>query len=259
MSSATIPGLLARLVAADPSRPLITFYDDSRDERTELSVLSFENWVAKTANLLRDGVAAEPGAQVAIALPTHWQGAVWLCAAWSCGLVVGLSEAALAEADYAVVGPDLPPTGAETTFALSLQPLGAGFHEPLPAGVVDYALEVPAYGDVFAAGPSVAGELPALRTEQGDLTHADLLARAAEVETGLALGAAPRLLTDENPCSDPGWATALLAPLVAGGSVVLVRDPDPARELARMEQERVTATFLGGAGTPGAAGQAAPR
>ncbi len=49
--------LLTQAVADDPARPLITFYDDSAGERVELSVVTFANWVAKTANLLVDGLA----------------------------------------------------------------------------------------------------------------------------------------------------------------------------------------------------------
>ncbi|PBC79521.1 uncharacterized protein (TIGR03089 family) [Streptomyces sp. TLI_235] len=45
---------------ADPSRPLITFYDDSTGERVELSAKTFDNWVAKTANLLQDELNAGP-------------------------------------------------------------------------------------------------------------------------------------------------------------------------------------------------------
>jgi uncharacterized protein (TIGR03089 family) len=49
--------LLAEL-RRDRSRPLITYYDDETGERVELSVATFDNWVAKTVGLLRDGLAA---------------------------------------------------------------------------------------------------------------------------------------------------------------------------------------------------------
>ena len=79
--------LLRRALAAEPSRPLVTFYDDATGERVEFSVKTFDNWVAKTANLLVDGLGAEPGGRVALALPAHWQTAVWLYACWSAGLI----------------------------------------------------------------------------------------------------------------------------------------------------------------------------
>ena len=82
------PQLLDRALRADPARPLLTFYDDATGERTELSVATFANWVAKTANLLRDDLAVEPGATLSLDLPPHWQAAVWLQSAWALGLHV---------------------------------------------------------------------------------------------------------------------------------------------------------------------------
>ena len=35
---------------------------DATGERVELSVATYANWVSKTANMLQDGLAAEPGA-----------------------------------------------------------------------------------------------------------------------------------------------------------------------------------------------------
>ena len=53
-------------------KPLLTWYDDHRDERVELSYRTFGNWVAKTANLLVDEYGAEPGDRVGV-LADHWQ------------------------------------------------------------------------------------------------------------------------------------------------------------------------------------------
>ncbi|MGH3327239.1 MAG: TIGR03089 family protein, partial [Streptomycetales bacterium] len=97
--------LLRSAMAADASRPLVTFYDDATGERTELSVATFDNWVAKTANLLQDGLLAEPGQRVAILLPLHWQTAVWLLSCWTCGLVAAPGGDP-AGADVAVAGPE---------------------------------------------------------------------------------------------------------------------------------------------------------
>ncbi len=85
--AATPAELLRRRVADDPSNPLVTFYDDATGERVELSARTFDNWVAKTANFLVDGLGAEPGTRVVLVLPPHWQTAVWLLACWSAGLV----------------------------------------------------------------------------------------------------------------------------------------------------------------------------
>lgn len=248
----SVPALLSTLLAADASRPLVTFYDDASDERVELSVKTFGNWVAKTAHLVQDGLCAEPGERVAVSLPTHWQGAVWLCAAWSCGLVVTFEQAEVADADYVVVGPDAVagdgPVG--RTIGVSLRPMGGALAAPAE-GVVDYATEVLGYPDEFAPAGVVTAGTPALQLPDGVRTHAQLLEHATAVATGLGLGAVPRLLTDANPCSVEGYASALLAPLVTGGSVVLVRNPDPERASARVAQERVSAVSTGWAAPDG--------
>ncbi|MGH8938222.1 MAG: TIGR03089 family protein, partial [Actinomycetes bacterium] len=96
----TLPRLLQGALDADPARALITFYDDSSGERTELSVATFANWVAKTANLMQDELGMTAGQRVAIRLPLHWQAAVWLAARWAPGAVAAPGSAA---ADAAVV------------------------------------------------------------------------------------------------------------------------------------------------------------
>ena len=57
----TFPSALAALLRSDPSRPLVTFYDDATGERIELSVTTYANWVAKTAGLAADELDAERG------------------------------------------------------------------------------------------------------------------------------------------------------------------------------------------------------
>ena len=101
----TPSGLLRDALTADPARPALTFYDDATGERVELSVTTLENWVAKTANLLVDGLGVHPGQSIGVRLPCHWLAPVWLLAAWSAGLVVVLGDAAVA-AEVLVVGPD---------------------------------------------------------------------------------------------------------------------------------------------------------
>jgi uncharacterized protein (TIGR03089 family) len=249
VTTMTIPAVLSAQLATDPEQPLVTFYDDSTGERVELSGTSFANWVAKTANLVRDGLGAQPDHRLALALPTHWLGPVWLCATWACGLEVVLDPARNQPGgyDYAVTGPaDLGPLAelaSEQTVALSLRPLGGRFTEPLPAGVLDYAAEVPSYGDFF--GDSLADPAsPALLA--GDLAcdQAALVEKALATAADVGLEPGSRLLTDHNPASRGGLFLAWLAPLVAGGSVVLVRNPDPAVLAARSQQEHVTATVL---------------
>src|SRR4029453_10470004 len=69
-------------------KPFVTWYDDHRDERVELSYKTFDNWVAKTANLLVDELGAEPGDRVGALLVDHWQGPIVLAACWRAGVGV---------------------------------------------------------------------------------------------------------------------------------------------------------------------------
>ena len=74
LPAATPATLLADAARGDSARVLLTFYDDATGERAELSVATFANWVAKTANLCRDDLGLDVGARVAIALPAALAG-----------------------------------------------------------------------------------------------------------------------------------------------------------------------------------------
>lgn len=80
--------VFADAIAPDPTRPLLTWYDDATGERTELSGATLANWVAKTANLLVDELALGPGSTAGVLLPPHWQTAAVLLGCWSAGLTV---------------------------------------------------------------------------------------------------------------------------------------------------------------------------
>src|SRR5262250_1034661 len=88
----TVGSLFDALVAPDPTRPLLTWYDDGSGERTELSGATLANWVAKTANLLVDGAGLGPGDRALVLLPPHWQTAAVLLGCWSAGLSVILTS-----------------------------------------------------------------------------------------------------------------------------------------------------------------------
>ncbi len=198
----TLDRLLASALRSDPSGPFLTFYDDATGERIELSLTSLENWVAKTANLLVDELDLEPGEPVAVDLPPHWQSAVVVLAVGVAGGRLGPSGRI---AFYAEGGP-VPE--AEEVVGLGLRPLGGGLRTPVP-GVLDYAREVPSYGDHFAAVE------PA---DVGDVTPVP-----------------DRLLTRT---LDP-----LLGVLAGAGSLVLCRNPDPAKLAERAATERATASW----------------
>ncbi len=242
--------LFTARVRADPARPLLTFYDDATGERVELSAATTANWVAKTANLLQDGLGVEPGERVAVLLPLHWQSAVVLVACWSLGAVVTLGSV---DADVVVAaeedGFDAPRRGAaRDVVGVSLRPLGAPLREPV-AGVTDFAREVLGYPDEFVGYAPVDDASPALRVGGEQWSGRALVAAA----TGAAQRdpASSRVLTVVGYDDEPSVRFGLLAPIAAAGSLVLCRNLDPARLADRAAAERVTATL--GVDVPGVA------
>ncbi|MET9517708.1 TIGR03089 family protein [Streptomyces sp. NPDC002994] len=240
--------LLRSALAADPAQPLVTFYDDATGERVELSVATFANWVAKTANLLQGDLAAAPGDRLALLLPAHWQTAVWLLACSSVGVVAEVGGDP-AGADLVVSGPDTleeaRACGGERV-ALALRPLGGRFPQP-PAGFADYAVEVPGQGDRFAPYAPVDPDEPALRVGGTELTGAQLVERARADAASLGLGSGARLLSGLEYDTWEGLSSGLFAPLAVGGSVVLCRNLGQLSEeglTKRIENERVTNTAV---------------
>ncbi|MDT0201895.1 TIGR03089 family protein [Nocardioides sp. AE5] len=230
--AATFPDLLSSLLAADPGRPLVTFYDDATGERVELSVATWANWVAKTSSLLVEEFDLERGDRVLIDLPTHWLGPVFLGAAWNAGLAVTF-DGSDAAADAVICGPATVVTyadrgGSAPVLATALLPLGVRFADPLPAGVHDFGVEVWGQPDSFLPwDPPQADDLALLAGPDGPAatTQAELVTPATGEAWDLVAGGG-RLLTTANPASPTGLAT-FVAPLVSGGSTVWVAHADP--------------------------------
>jgi uncharacterized protein (TIGR03089 family) len=233
--AATAATLLDGALRADPARVLLTFFDDATGERTELSVATFANWVAKTANLCRDELGLDIGARVAIALPLHWQAAVWWQACWASGLVglpVRRGEP-VPPCDVAVVALDSNAAAATTPGAgsagdvvgLGLGPMGlpvAGRAVP-DIVTLDYDREVHGHGDRFAPPGGLSPGTPALASDAGERTAGELteLAAAAAARWGLSTGDRTLLTT---PYGDERALLAgLLVPLAAGSAAVLCR------------------------------------
>ncbi|MFG2141675.1 TIGR03089 family protein [Streptomyces sp. NPDC048650] len=236
--------LLRSALAADPARPLVTFYDDATGERVELSVATFANWVAKTANYLQGDLAAEPGDRLALLLPAHWQSAVWLLACSSVGVVaeVGGDPAA---ADLVVSGPDTLDAALACSgerVALALRPMGGRFPQP-PAGFADYAVEVPGQGDRFAPFAPVDPGAVALAVGGEELTGREIGRRASADAAAAGMPEAPRVLSGLPYDTWQGLSYGLYAPLATGGSVVLCRHLerlDEAGTATRESDEKVT-------------------
>jgi uncharacterized protein (TIGR03089 family) len=235
--------LLRRELAAEPSRPLVTFYDDATGERLELSVKTFDNWVAKTANLLVDGIGVDAGARVALALPPHWQTAVWLYACWAAGLtalpvddgdipedadVVAAAAYRLEDALAATKG-----TTAEVV-GLSLHALGAPLSE-CPPYVTDYAVEVRAHGDHF--GGALDEDAPAVELGGETLTGAQLVA------AGEGTPREARVLTTVSYATREGLIKGLIGPFTAHGSVIICQNLEESRLDRRISLEHATAVI----------------
>lgn len=239
----TFADVLARALGADPGRPLVTFYDHATDERVELSVTTYANWVAKAASLLCDEHGLERGDRLRVDLPTHWLAPVFLGAAWAAGLVVVLSDGDTGDgADAVVCGPDglarwSGHADEVPVLACSLRPMGVRFADPLPPAVHDVGLEVWGQPDAFTAADPPGPDDMAVEVDGVGRTQAQVWGAAA---TGNLLTDGGRLLTVAGPASPPGL-TSFTEPLARGGSVVLVARADPDRLAATYAAERATA------------------
>lgn len=232
----TFSAVLARQLRGDAGRPFITFYDHSTDERVELSLTTWANWVAKAAGLLVEEGDLERGMRLRLDLPTHWLSPVFLAAAWTVGLVItdDAPDAVVCGpgtlADWAGQAEDLP------VFACSLRPLGVRFAEALPAGVHDVGIEIWTQPDAFTAWDPPTESDPAFEVQGTRLTQGELMQAAA---AGSLLTDGGRLFSVTNPASPPGIAT-VTEPLAKSGSLVLVRHLASERSQSTYDAERAT-------------------
>ncbi len=204
----TLDGLLHAI--SDPSKPLLTYYDDSTGERVELSATTTANWVAKTSNFLVDDLEAESGSRIRIGLPSHWLRFVWILSAWNIAAIVTDTAA-----DIGVSGPELA-AGEDVRVAASLRPLGGRFEIP-PNGFIDIGADVPGHGDHFVAVDPPATTSIALDLDGSRLTHGELIALSAP-EPGR------RLVTPGSVARD---ANLIVQACLGGGSLVIVSSATP--------------------------------
>jgi len=227
-------------------KPFLTWYDDQRDERIELSYKTFGNWVAKTANLLVEEVGAGPGDRVGV-LGGHWQTPVLLAGCWRAGLCVvalepegpGLTELAAVFVHEGRLD-DLTVPGDVPLFALPADPLGRAGRELGRAR--NFSGIVPSMGDVFDDAADPPGD--ALVAGGGSATMDGLLERTVALAARTGLGETDRLLSGRPLLTLDGVVAGLLAPLAAGAGVVLVNHLDPARFWKRVADERVAVAVV---------------
>ncbi|MGH8918898.1 MAG: TIGR03089 family protein [Actinomycetes bacterium] len=229
--------LLGPLLRADAAAPRVTYYDDATGERVELSGATLANWAAKSANLLRAELDVEPGGRVAVLLPAHWQTVAALLGVWWCGAEVvadpSAADVVLADAEHlgSAVG-----AGDALVAGLSLDAFGRGL-DGLPAGVLDFAVEVRLQPDEFVVDGPVPASAAALAGAPADDVLAAARARAAEL--GLVDG--DRVLSTLDWPVPDGVLDGLLTVLAVGGSLVQCRHADPAALERRAQVERATA------------------
>ena len=210
---------------------MLTLYAGSG--RVELSGATTANWVAKSANLLVDGLGSP--SRVGLLLPLHWQTISLLLAGVATGaeVVVGADPDEIADCDVAFVLADraaeVLDLGVDEVFALSGHPLGAPV-AALPGMSQDYAREVPSYADSWTGQRPAAPRLQVEGEPLGALPQ-------------LAVAASDRVLADVDHATRAGLGL-LLAVLGAGASLVLVPAPREGLDLAATAAaERVTATL----------------
>lgn len=148
--------LLAAMLADDPGRPRLTWYDDepgpTAGERIELSAKVLGNWVNKAGNLLQDDLAAGPGTTVGLDLPSHWRACYWALAAWGVGASVVIGRDA-PDADVLIsTDPRHAAAHAGDAVLVSLPALARSHPDAGDAGgAIDEARELATHGDQFVA------------------------------------------------------------------------------------------------------------
>ena len=228
--------LFAAVLAARPTQPLVTFYDEARGERSELSARSLGNWVAKTHFLLGDELGLGVGDAAFVDLPEHWISVPALLGCWTAGLEV-VTDPARATVAFVQPSSSSRAKGVPDVFAVAPDSAAVGFADAPPDGTRDYVTAVRPQPDAWASVHSPAGDSdPALDGQSRSAVAAWAATRAAEL--GLDEGA--RLLTSRNWTGGPDWVDTLLAPLAVIGSIVIVRNAAAADIDRRAQQERVT-------------------
>jgi uncharacterized protein (TIGR03089 family) len=236
--STTPEACFAQRLAADPGRPFVTYYDEASGERSELSTASLANWVVKTHHLLGTELGLGAGDGALVALPAHWVSLAPLFGVLSAGLSI---VAEPSHAEVAFVAPDTLPraVGIPDVYVIAPASARVGFgDEAPPGGANDYVTAVRPHEDKWpsvrlGAGPDDPAFAGRTRAEVSDW------ARSRAAELGLTEGA--RVLSTRDWAGPGDWIDTVVAPLVLGGSIVLVRNcADPAVLGRRADQERVT-------------------
>ncbi|OUM40897.1 TIGR03089 family protein [Arthrobacter sedimenti] len=254
----TPAGILARLRSVHPSSPRLVWH--GRDGRIELSGRVFDNWVAKSSNLLADELDAAGGTLVAFDLPVHWKSVALAFACWQVGAIAVLQDgvrpgSASPTAPTSPASPEDPQGEADIVLSsregvdvdpprllvcVALGSLALRWDGPLPRGAVDFAADVRSHGDVYLGAPDDAGDAPLIRTGGRSLAAGDLaglVTLPADTNSGSS-GDAPTVLLEPGTDLLRALATAL-AVWQQDGTLVLVEEGVPVTDRL-LAGERVT-------------------
>lgn len=225
----------AELLRAEPSRPFVTYYDEATGERTELSVKSLANWVAKTHHLLVDELDLGVGDAALIATAAHWITYPALLGCLTAGLALTSDD--VGDAAVAFVDPQHVERAAKVpvVYAIAPQSAAVGFGDATPVGTNDYVMSVRPQQDKWATVFLAAGESDPCLADQ---SRAEVMERARDRAADLGLKPGGRLLSTADWADADAWIDALFVPLAIGGSVVLVRNAGAETVGRRAEQER---------------------
>ena len=216
--------LLAHLLRADAASPRLTVYNESTGARMDFSAQTLDNWVAKIANMLEEELDLEEDSTIAIDLPSSWQAAVVALGALAAGPSYSFGESA-ALADVVFTSPSRYAAAHERQpqadiVLISEDPFGRGVVESggeLPTGARDFGPTVRFYGDQYF------GETQPLP---------QLVDAPATAERLLSTGWS----------DNESFSRAVLEPLAAGGSAVIVAGMCPAERLEEIAaNEKATA------------------
>ncbi|GAB1690259.1 TIGR03089 family protein [Krasilnikovia sp. M28-CT-15] len=241
--------LHGRAVPVRPGHPLLTYCDDASGERIDLTADALGSWAARTAGMLYDGCGLGVGDRAAVLLPPHWQTAAVLLGAWSVGIAVSFRPWATAglptaDADEPVEAVfvsrqrlgswlEVVPE-ARHRFVLGLDTRTAPTAET-PAGYRDYLTEVARYSDCTPPYGSILGTDAA---SPDGTTFRQWETVAQGIAASLDLRPGDRLLVDASAHEQPvAW---LLAPMIAGASIVICANLDRTALDARIAAEGAT-------------------
>lgn len=197
--------------------PWLTWYSAS-GERIELSGRVFDNWVAKSANLLGEVFDLEEDSLVVLDLPAHWKSLVVALAALHHGAT--LVNAEHDDAQQATLWVTAQPNderipGSCEILAVNPAALALSFGSDLGPVAEDFNASVRSYGDQFYPSP-VAGDATAIATNGGAPISLATLFGAEAKSQGTILVRAQLPVLDLLPYAIGQWA--------AGDGIVLVED-----------------------------------